>query len=179
MKRRKSTFFLSHLLASFGIILVVRTGCLAQDSLKGCWVGHVGTETTYLVFRDDSHCAFNQGTNNCTVTYPVTNDSDYNIELDYTDSTHNLELFGMQRTARSKAMIFIFLGATRVRFRANRFSLARSIEHRFSSRRAKSRIDYASRETRPCRALDAFATGLSVERKLPVLVALQTDLFAV
>jgi hypothetical protein len=86
------------LYSSLALFCVVMAGtvttALAEDNLTGCWVGQIGGENTYLYFADNSKCTFNQGTNNCVVTFPLENDSNHNIQLDYKDDKHNLRLMG-------------------------------------------------------------------------------------
>jgi len=44
------------------LFLIAQTNALADD-LTGCWVGQVNKETTYLYFRSNSSCTFNQQEN--------------------------------------------------------------------------------------------------------------------
>lgn len=91
---RKTGLLTLHTLILFIVVLTGRTSSFAENNLKGCWVGNVSGETTYLWFYDNSSCAFNQDSDNCTVIYPLPNDERHNIQLDYEDDNHNLQLLG-------------------------------------------------------------------------------------
>jgi hypothetical protein len=107
---RKHGFTPSLLVGVLVVICVGQTNARAED-LSGCWVGWIGNDPTYLFFKSNHECEFNQR-NNCTVSYPPSGDANYDIRLDYQDDDYNLVLLGKIDGDRMGGLGFSFSRGT-------------------------------------------------------------------